>query len=182
MIIEAGYDLLQLIHPQLFADDASRRALWVMAMDEDLRYLFTRKVRDVVPGTFEDAVPDLAAALRSDPFRPHYFVLAHMVPSMGSGIEEKVHHEDAHIRSAPVLAGYQLLGRMVFDSENLYSSAPRYTFRDYVGREDLPRAAVIPGPHEYLRCTCLACAQYEAKLAAGRMRHRVSDLPEESAG
>lgn len=176
MIIEAGYDLQQLIYPELFADEASRRALWVMAMDEDLRFLFTRKVRDEVPGSLEDAVPELAAVLDGDPWKPHYFVLAHMVPSMGPGIEGEVHQEDERIASAGALAKYELLGRLVFDDEYVYSSAPRYSFRDYVGCEDLPRVAVIPGPHELLSCPCLACAQHEAKLGRARSRSTAGHL------
>lgn len=181
MIIEAGYDLQQLIGPELFADEASRGSLWVMAMDEDLRFLFTRKVRDEVPGSLEDAVPELVAVLDGAPLEPHYFVLAHMVPSMGPDIADEVHREDERIHSAVALAKYELLGRLVFDDEYVYSSAPRYSFRDYVGCENLPRAAVIPGPHEFLSCACLACAQHEAKLERARSRYTAAHLRNDPA-
>ncbi|MHB1173049.1 MAG: hypothetical protein ACYCZY_11295 [Lacisediminihabitans sp.] len=51
MIVEAGYDLLQLIQPELFASDESKRGLWMLAMDKNLRELFVRDVSDEFSGS-----------------------------------------------------------------------------------------------------------------------------------
>ena len=170
MIIEAGYDLGQLIHPELFASDESKRGLWMLAMDKHLRLSFLDKVSDEMSGSVEPHIPDIVAALENHYTPLRYFVLAHMMPRLGSGIAEWVYRDDTPLRESPSLAQYQFLGRLVFDGEYAYSSAPRYSFRDYVGYEDLPRAAVIPGPHGF-DCVCVACAQHEAILAENRRRY-----------
>ncbi|WP_022885510.1 hypothetical protein [Glaciibacter superstes] len=178
MIIEAGYDLMELLHPEVFKDEASRRGLWVLAMDEDLRLSFIRKVRDDVPSSLDAVIPDLVTSLDCEPLQVRYFVLAHMVPHTEHGIADEVQAQDELINDSPALVEYEFLGRFVFDGEYVYSSAPRYRFRDYIGYEHLPRTATFPGPHEFITCSCMACRQYEAKLARNRERHEAAALAE----
>jgi hypothetical protein len=57
--------------------------------------------------------------------------------------------------------------------KGFYHDGPRYSFRDYVGYEHLPRTASILGPHEY-PCDCLACTQHEEMLQRNRERHQAA--------
>jgi hypothetical protein len=98
-----------------------------------------------------------------------------MLPQLHDNIAQEVYEEDEPLRTAPEFDGRQFLGRLVFDEEFTYSSAPRYSFRDYPLHGDLPRAAVVKGPHPEFDCRCLACAQFEAKLAANRAKYQAEN-------
>src|SRR3990170_5295419 len=103
MIIEAGYDLGQLIHPELFASDESKRGLWMLAMDKHLRLSFLDKVSEEMSVSVEPHIPDIVAALENHYTPLRYFVLAHMMPRLGSGIAEWVYRDDTPLRESPSL-------------------------------------------------------------------------------
>jgi hypothetical protein len=168
MIIEAGYDMTELLSPRVHATKANRRALWMLAMDDELRKLFITQVCAEYTFPLEQHIPDIVKALECEYGYVTYFVLAHMLPQLGNNIEQTVYNEDEPLQTAPELEGRQFLGRLVFDGEFMYSSAPQFSFRDYPLHDDLPRIAVVKGPHPHLDCQCLACSQFEAKLAANR--------------
>jgi hypothetical protein len=170
MIIEAGYDMLQVLSPCIHASTANRRALWMLAMDDELREMSIKMVCPEYAFPLEKHIPDIVKALECDNGYVKYFALAHMLPRLGDNIEHEVYEEDEPVRTAPEFDGRQFLGRLVFDEDNRYSSAPRYAFRDYPLHDDLPRVAVVKGPHPLLDCQCLACSQFEAKLAANRAK------------
>jgi hypothetical protein len=170
MIIEAGYDVLELMSASVTHDDESRRGLWVFCMDADLHYLSLRRASDAMTDPLESYVDDIASVLESD-FRPvAYFVLGHAVPDTRDSSEGWLHEVDERLRLAPKLAGHELLGRVVFDPEGYFSSVPRYSFRDYPALSDLPRSATVRGPHEF-HCHCFACEQHERLLAEIRERN-----------
>lgn len=56
MIIEAGYDVAELARYSVMRDDDSRRALWVLCLDEHLRYLNLSKACNVMVSTLEEHV------------------------------------------------------------------------------------------------------------------------------
>ncbi len=170
MIIEAGYDIVELISASVTRDDETRRALWVMCMDADLHYLSIRRACDTMTESIESHVDDIVAILQSD-FRPvTYFVLGHAEAEKRANPDGWLYGTDERIRLMPALTDYQLLGRVVFDPEGFYSSVPRYSFRDYPALSDLPRTATIPGPHE-VGCQCLSCETYERMLADNWQRN-----------
>ena len=167
MIIEAGYDLVQILHPEVLADAASRRALWMLAADKDLRLLEVSPVCPEFSGSLEPHVADIVAAIAGC-YRPvRYFALAHTVSPLDCDDWPRISWEDEALREAHNFEPDQFLGRLVFDGDHIHSSAPRYSFRDYVGRENLPRAAVIAGPH-FGDCECLACSQFNEMMAEYR--------------
>ncbi|GAA3888083.1 hypothetical protein GCM10022381_32500 [Leifsonia kafniensis] len=171
MIIEAGYDILELLIHEIDRDDDSRRALWVMCMDQDLHYLSIRRACDVVTEPLESHSTDILKVLESDFRTVTYYVLGHAMPNICAPSDGWLYDTDEQLRNLPELAGYRLLGRVVSDPEGFFSSLPRYSFRDYPSLSDLPRAAVIPGPHEF-DCCCLSCEQYEQMLTRNRERYR----------
>lgn len=171
MIIEAGYDIVELISASVTRDDETRRALWVMCMDADLHYLSIRRACDTMTESIESHVDDIVTVLKSD-FRPvAYFVLGYAEPVTRAKRQGWLYETDERLRLMPALTDYRLLGSLVFDPEGYYSSVPRYSFRDYPSLSDLPRPATIRGPHE-VGCHCVSCEQYERMLAANRERNR----------
>lgn len=171
MIIEAGYDIVELISASLTRDDETRRALWVMCMDADLHYLSIRRACDTMTESIESHVDDIVTVLESD-FRPvAYFVLGYAEPEIRTHPNGWLYETDERLRLMPALTDYHLLGSLVFDPEGFYSSVPRYSFRDYPSLSDLPRAATIRGPHE-IGCHCVSCEQYARMLDENWERHR----------
>lgn len=171
MIIEAGYDIVELLAGTVRRNDETRRALWVMCMDADLHHLSIRRACDAMTGSIESHVDDIVRVLQTD-FRPvTYFALAHAITEDRTNADEWLYESDERMRLLPTLTDHQLLGRVVFDPKGYYSTLPRYSFRDYPQLSDLPRTAIIRGPHE-IDCQCVACEQFERMLAENRERHR----------
>ncbi len=174
MIIEAGYDILQLFSPKIFKRRRHyRRGMWVLALDENLRNVYLTKVggkdRDV-----EDRLHAVAKALDGRGLSPVAYWAAAVVETDYSGdLEAEFRHIDTTLSEAALLAGHHYLGCLFSNGKDLYSSVPRYSFRDYLGLEHLPRAAVCLGPHE-IGCACLACTQFEERLQRNRERHDAS--------
>lgn len=180
MIIEAGYDLLQLFSPDLFPKRKmpGRRALWVIAMDEDLRLLYSKKVKGDANLPIEERACEIADALADEsPWRVAYFAVACLDTDLCGNYSSEFERQVEMLRSAPELIEHELIGHYLSDGKGLYSSAPRYSFRDYLGLEHLPRVAILPGPHEY-PCDCLACVQFEDKLRLNRERHAALESEE----
>jgi len=171
VIIEAGYDLHQIVDPYL-RDRKHRQALWMILLDEELRYLRVRKVASIYAGSVEAHITGIAKKLIGEGLLlwPEYFALAHRLDLAHDGnIANTVYQDDLFVRDAPSLSDFSYLGRLVVDDEYAYQSWPRYSFRDYAGHHDLPRAASIPGPHP-CGCDCVACSRYDERLAAARDR------------
>jgi hypothetical protein len=178
MIIEAGYDLHMLF--DLALSRSKRDAgVWVIAMDEDLRLSALTRVRGASRATLGDNLSKVAKTLRTAGVpNTRYYALATLARSSGRVGDGEFERQDDLIRTAAVLAEFRLLGTCLFDAEGWHSSIPRYSFRDYVGLEYLPRSASWPGPHTF-PCDCLACSQFEERLRRNREAHR-SDLDGQS--
>lgn len=175
MIIEAGYDLHELLYPRLIRDHDKNAAdgdpLWVVALDDKLRFLFMRPAAPKVRLPLTEHAAEIAACLDDDLSSPKYVVLAFFLRTAPDHPPHWL-YELGHVWDAcPELAGFEMLGQIAFDEDGYYSSLPRYSFRDYAGHQDLPRAAVIAGPHP-CDCACLACEQHAEDVAALRRRAR----------
>lgn len=173
MIIEAGYDLFQLFAPKLFRRRIERRrkGMWVIAMDKNLRELDMRKVSSRDSETVEDCIPKIAKTLnRSDLGQIVYYAFARLDTDLPSDMSCALEDQAEALAMAPELISFELLGNYVSDGRGVYSRGPRYSFRDYIGMEHLPRVAILPGPHSY-PCECLACTQHDEMLRINRERH-----------
>lgn len=165
MIIEAGYDVLELFAHRLFPKKKSRTGMWVLLLDRDLRNIRVAPVRS------DDSWPSrtraITKALRSKKNyrKPAYFVVARRDTSITG---DEAWHEQCEALEAMDVAGVELLGSMLSCGREVYSSVARYSFRDYPSLEHLPRPAICEGPHAFINCPCLACVQYEDRLAAAR--------------
>lgn len=168
MIVEAGYDVMTLLHGEMSADDESAEALWVLLLDENLRYLRLNKALLKMSGTADLHIGKIAEALTCD-FYPKYFVLAYSEPEVNQHHDGWLHGIDERIRESPDLLNFYMLGQVAFDPTGYYSSVPRYSFRDYIGLERLPRAASFAGPHT-CPCDCPACTQHDRMLEANPKR------------
>lgn len=169
MIVEAGYDVMTLLDPEVRRDDDSMSALWVLVLDENLRYLQLNKALETMSGSADLHVDQIVKSLTCGFGYPKYFVLAHGEPQAMRHDDGWLHDIDERIRKSPALVEFYLLGQVVFDPEGYYSSVARYSFRDYIGLEHLPRSASFPGPHAY-PCDCPACKQHELMLETNRKR------------
>ncbi|MCS5736248.1 hypothetical protein [Herbiconiux daphne] len=177
MIIEAGYDVLQLIEPVVHRDDTSRHSLWVLGLDSDLRLLFLDIAARFVQHDAVDYLKQIDACL-SQSIRPvRYVVLAYHDHSRRWEPDGWLDAIDECLSARPEFAGRELLGQVVFTDDGYFSTVPRYSFRDYPSLEALPRAAACAGPHLFLDCGCLACRQFEER----RDRARRDRLHDESA-
>lgn len=170
MIIEAGYDILELFSPKLFPRrSAHRPGMWVLALDEDLRNLYIAKVGGKNLSV-SDRVVKIAKALDGRNQRPVAYWAAAIVDTSYSGdLSDAFRHVDDTLREAALLADRQYLGCYVSDGKDLYGSTPRYSFRDYPLLAHLPRPAICAGPHDF-DCACLACTQFEERMRRNRER------------
>jgi hypothetical protein len=176
MIIEAGYDLFERFAPKLFAKHGSKRRLgtWVLAMEENLRNIHLTKAGGDASEAIENRIPKIVKALNKRSFCPvPYYALAHLDTDLHDDCDPEFEHLLEILQLAPELIEHELLGTYLSNGRSLYHSGPRYSFRDYVGYEHLPRTASILGPHEY-PCACLACTQHEEMLQRNRERHQAA--------
>ncbi|MCW4386316.1 hypothetical protein OH146_11085 [Salinibacterium sp. SYSU T00001] len=170
MIIEAGYDLLQLFAPKLFrrGRDRRRMGMWVITMDKNLRQLDMRKVSTRHMQSVEECIPRIADMLsNSELGEVAYYAFARLDTDLPVDLSCVLEHQHESLALAPELVEYKLLNNYLSNGRDLYSRGPRYSYRDYIGMEHLPRAAVLPGPHDY-PCACLACTQHEELLRERR--------------
>ena len=182
MIIEAGYDILQLLSSKLFKKTGTLKAgIWVAAMDEDLRYLFRARVKGDPEIPLDDRPRDIARALTRKRYPKHaaYYVLAIVEP--GAPDRGECGHEDLKpaTQQGTELAGHELLGVIVTNGGvGWWSTLPLHQFRDY-GLDHLPRAAVYPGPHTY-ECECGACSMWNEKMRGYREQREAREAQEVS--
>jgi hypothetical protein len=158
MIIEAGYDLAELVHPFLFAEGAHDGALWVLALDKDLRYLYKREVAADAGDSLE---PHFDTIIDSPEQRwAHYFVIAQRLRHVGEAPYLNIDYTiEKRLEDLATAHGFEMLGHMMFDTEGWYSTGPMHQFRDYY-LDNLPLAVVIPGPHPF-DCPCIACEPHQ---------------------
>ena len=177
MIIEAGYDLMELFAPKLFVKRGSKRRTntWVIAMDENLRHLHLTEVGGDASNPIEERIPQIEKALNKHKLRPVvYYALAHLDTNLHDDCDAEFDHLDETLRLAPELIEYLNLGIYLSNGKDVYSSGPRYSFRDYIGYEHLPRNAIILGPHE-CPCSCQACTQHDEMLRRNWEKHHGGD-------
>jgi hypothetical protein len=180
MIIEAGYDILELLVNSVAnrqstdpSDNAVRDGpLWVLTMDAQLRYWQTTRVVDKMGSSTDEHIDDIARKLNEEPHHSVYYVLAHTTSVTRQADDDWLYHLDQSIKHHPALEGHELLGQVVFDETGYFSTVPRYSFRDYAGLEHLPRAASFTGPHAWSNCLCAGCVQHEVLLKEIRARAR----------
>lgn len=180
MIIEAGYDLFELFAPKLFAKRGPKRrqGTWVIAMDENLRNMHMTKVGGNASDAIENRIPKIVKALNKHSFRAvAYYALAHLDTGLPDDYSTEFDHLNETLQLAPELIEYECLGTYLTNGKGFFSSGPRYSFRDYVGYEHLPRTATVLGPHDY-PCSCLACTQHEEMLQQNRERPRATEVAE----
>jgi len=178
MIIEAGYDLYQLLAPKLLRGKKPRDATWVVVMDEDLRFMLIAKVRTSVHDSVESQATQIYKALTRETWvRAKYFAIGRLdtsfVCSERSGDDYPGGHLDVYdeaIRKAPALQDFELIGHMHSDGVGLCSDVPRFSLRDYGGLEHLPRSESFPGPHSFAGDCCPACIRFNDRLDANRAR------------
>jgi len=171
MIIEAGYDIHQVLMPTVLLDAHEkadeRRPLYVMSLDADLRLEKVSRVERPGDGHPHQAVAGIVEALRDDCdglFAPVHIVLAwYAAGSTTSGDGCTEHRLDEGFRDHPDLSTWNYLGHAQYDDDTMIGTFPRFSFRDYPQISDFPRPALFVGPHDY-DCACLACAQYQERF------------------
>ena len=180
MIIEAGYDLFELFAPKLFVRRTAKRRLgtWVIAMDENLRNLYMEEVGGEASEPLGDRIPQVAEALNKNELgHVAYYALAQLDTGLSGDRSAEFQSLIETLRLAPELIEHECLGIFLSDGKGLYGSGPRFSFRDYIGYEHLPRTAFFPGPHEY-PCSCMACTQHDEMLQRNWERHQFDSTPE----
>jgi len=168
MIIEAGYDVLQLLDGAVNKNSRSKRGLWLLAMNEYLRFQYLKKVAFDMTLPVEAYIDEVSAALHRDSLPTKYIVLAYRTrESMRDS--PWLHALDERLTADGWLGDVELLGQVVFDASGYWSTVPRFSFRDYIGLEHLPRSVSVLGPHD-VGCECVACVHFEQMLHENRLR------------
>jgi len=167
MIIEAGYDLVRLADDSVNRNSRSRRALWMIALDEHLRLLSTPRITRDMNLPVAAYIDEISAALRQSPLPVRYIALAYRAAGHSSE-STRLGEADERLTADGWLGDVDLLGQIVFDRTGFSSSVPRFSFRDYIGLEQLPRAVSVLGPHE-VGCECVACVHFEQLLHENRL-------------
>lgn len=168
MIIEAGYDL----HLLLFPDTSPPGGLRMVCLDADLRVTDVRTPIPVFAGIFDhSALDSIEAAIPNDddlmPQLDTRFVSLGYRVRATSGYPEGFDWERVKaVEERLARRGVRLLGIQVSDGESWASTGPMYSFESYA-LDDLPRAIVIPGPHPFASCECVACAPRRQRLRSG---------------
>jgi len=178
MIIEAGYDLHFLLAPTVHEEhlEGRRRSVWALGADQDLRLVLLSAVTPWRGHHLEQYVDSLASAFDAvdDDDAAHY-ALAYWSPVVledGPGLSMASEELSQH----PALRARHLLGVAVYDDEGYRQTFPRADFNEYMSYEHLPRAHVLPGPHERHDCSCAACDQRRAR-SQERSRRRQYGKP-----
>ena len=160
MIIEAGYDL----HTLLFDGNHSHGALRMVCLGDDLRLLDIVTVMPRFSGHFDAAALDLVESAIPDShdslpqLTTRYVALGYTVADASQYPHGFDMDRITALEGWLSCHGVRLLTIQVADDEGWASSGPMHSFDSYLGTEDLPRAVVIPGPHPFGTCECVACA------------------------
>ena len=153
MIIESGRDVLQVLWGA--RNDADPPALWLVALDRDLRLITVEPIVDVMIDGPEGYVDQIEEALY-DARRPvSYFALGWSTHRVFDDARW-LHELDDRLRATSELAAATLLGQIVFERSSVYVSVPECDFSLYPEFRWLPRALAIPGPHG-MECRCAVC-------------------------
>lgn len=159
MIIEAGYDL----HLLLFAGHRESGGLRMVCLDADLRVTDACTVIPFFSGVFDPAVLDaIEASLPDDhadfpQLDTRFIALGHTAADSSRYPHGFDWEQVTDVEKRLALRGIRLLGIQVCDDEGWASTGPMHSFESYA-LDDLPRTVVIPGPHPFASCECLACA------------------------
>lgn len=166
MIIEAGYDLAEL----LFDRRSTPGPLRIVMLDADLRLVDVRTVSTTFTGTLDSTTLDAVDAIIPGPSDDEalarhgiqYVALGYQVGSI-EGYPEAFDWDRVTVFDEWLgCRGITLLGIQISDGEQWASTGPVHRFEDYALEEDIPRVLVIPGPHPFLSCECAACAPRRA--------------------
>ena len=171
MIIEAGYDVLEILSPKLFTMQTNASGMWVLLLDADLRNIRVAKLKVKPTDNWDARISAIAKALRSKKNyrQAKYFVVARLDTALGES-ESEWEVQCRVLESSRAFGGAELLGSLLSWGVDALSSVPRFSFRDYPSLEHLPRPAICRGPHSFMDCPCLACTEYEDRLKAARVR------------
>jgi hypothetical protein len=162
MIIESGSD----IHDLLFDGCELRLGeLRMAALDADLRPRWTgtltTEFRTRIEGRAVDVVDELLATdplLASDD-RIRFVVFAHAVPEVDANgrTRDRLDREQPP-RLARVLSrfGVTSLGIVVCDGTH-WTGTTTGPFADSSAGDEVPRVAVLRGPHPFFTCDCALC-------------------------
>jgi len=168
MIIEAGYDVVRLADASVNRNTRTRRALWMIAFDEHLRLVETPRIARDMHLPVAAYIDEISAALRQSPLPVRYIALAYRATGQSSD-SSWLGEADERLTADGWLGDVELLGQVVFDRTGCFSTVPRFSFRDYIGLEHLPRAVSVLGPHD-VGCECVACVHFEQMLRENRAR------------
>jgi hypothetical protein len=168
MIIEAGYDVVQLADACVNRNSRSRRVLWMIALDEYLRLVSTSRIAREMRLPVAAYIDEISAALGRSAIPVRYIALAYRAAGDSSD-STWLGEIDERLTADGWLGDVELLGQVVFDRSGYFSTVPRFSFRDYIGLEHLPRAVSVLGPHD-LGCECVACVHFEQMLRENRRR------------
>ena len=176
VIIEAGYDIKMLLAPKLLRRRRVRDSTWVLVLDENLRFHDLVKIRASSEDPAEVHAREIRGVLMKDSvIRTKHYAVGTLTTGFtcieddryGSGAGHLDSYTSA-LRTSPLLADFELLGFIHSNGEHWCTDLPRYSFRDYVGLEHLPRSESFDGPHSFGNDCCPACERFEQRLARNR--------------
>lgn len=147
MIIDSGWDFVQLTSARMNWSDPGSRRLFVVGMDRDLCYFFTRVFAERFDGDLASHAEQIVDLVDEDFIR--YFATIEQVPKLDK------HHNwgfDANgviitdeLERASEARGIHHIGHYQLDPTSWHSTGPMHSFRDY-HKPELPKYEVVRPP------------------------------------
>jgi len=147
MIIDSGWDFVQLTSARMNWSDPDSRRLFVVGMDRDLCYFFARVVTERFNGDLSSSAEQVVDLVDEDYIR--YFATIEQVPELDTH-DWWVHDADGNSITAALervseARGIHHIGHYQLDPTSWHSTGPMHSFRDYY-KPDLPKFEITRPP------------------------------------
>ena len=147
MIIDSGWDFVLLTSSRLDWNDPEARRLFVVAMDRDLGYYFTKVVDEQFDGDLAAHAERIVDSVDEDFIR--YFATVEQVPQLNRndswGVDCEGDLITRALAEAGEMRGLHHISHLQLDPTMWHSTGPMHSFRDY-HRDDLPKFDVTRPP------------------------------------
>lgn len=147
MIIDSGWDFVQLTSTRMNWKDPDSRRLFVVGMDRDLCYSFTRVVDERFDGDLTSSAEQIVDLVDENFIR--YFATIEQVPELDRsdwwGFDPSGNSITSELERVSEARGIHHIGHYQLDPTTWRSTGPMHSFRDY-HKPDLPSYEISRPP------------------------------------
>ncbi|WP_136709594.1 hypothetical protein [Agromyces sp. H66] len=146
MIIDSGWDFVQLTSARMNWSDPRSRRLFVVGMDRDLGYYFTRVVTERFNGDLSTSAEQIVDLVDEDYIR--YFATIEQVAELDTHdwwADDDGNSITSELERVSESRGIHHIGHYQLDPTSWHSTGPMHSFRDYY-QPDLPKFEITRPP------------------------------------